>query len=243
VGTPGEDNAARLEQLESWAAEQRELTRRQRQLTRGQAELLREQLPQRIANRILDRGLHTGGRSFEREQLAAGGSLYAPSAWNTLPRALRQTGVLPEDTFIDFGCGKGRIIHQAAKRPFRKVIGVEIVPALAEAARAAVDSRRHQYRCKDVEIVVADARDYRVPDDVTIVYFFHPFEGDVLEVVLQDIVASIDRNPRRVALIYQRPVRAEQVLATGRFRLVKELRGGLRPAAARLYRTLIFESF
>jgi SAM-dependent methyltransferase len=234
VVTPGDEDAVRRERLERWAAEQRDLARR-----RDTA--LPERLPQRIGNRLLDRGLNTGGRTFELEQRGAG-NLYAPSAWNTLPRALRYIGVSREDTFIDFGCGKGRVVHQAAKRPFGKVIGVEIAPALAEVARAAVEARKHKYRCKNVEIVVADVRDYRVPDDLTVAYLFHPFDGETLDGMLEDIVGSIDRNPRKVSIVYQYPVRAHQVLATGRFRLVKELRGGLRRTAARLYRTSIFES-
>src|SRR4051794_19912860 len=193
VVTPRDEKAERLER---WAEEQR-----------LQAALFRiasddEKLPQRIANRLLDRGLDTAGATFQPEQIAAGGNVYRPSAWNTLPRALRHVGVSPDDTFIDFGCGKGRIVHQAAKWPFRKVIGVEVAPALAEVARAAVEARRHQHRCKNVEIVVADARDYRVPDDLTIVYLFQPFQGETLDAVLRDIVGSIDRNPRRGSGIY-----------------------------------------
>ena len=42
--------------------------------------------------------------------------------------------------------------------------------------------------------------DYRVPDDLTIGYFFHPFRGETLDAVLDDIIGSIDRNPRRVSL-------------------------------------------
>lgn len=236
VGAPSEDNAARLEQLERWAADQRELSERRAKIPP------REQLGQRIANWFLDRGLHTGGRTFEVENLHGPQLGYAPSAWHTLPRALRFTGVTADDTFIDFGCGKGRIVHQAARRPFRKVIGVEIAPALAEAARAALEARKKQHRCKDVEIVVADAREYRVPDDLTIAYFFHPFHREILDAVLDDIIGSIDRNPRRVWLIYSHPVASEQVAATGRFRPVKELRGGLRPGSREFYRTLIYES-
>ena len=146
-----------------------------------------------------------------------------PSPWWTLPRALRFLGVSDRDTFVDFGCGKGRVVHQAAKRPFRRVIGVEISPALAEIARANLATRRHQHRCPNVEIVVADAKEFRVPDDLTIAYFWHPFTGETLEAVLRGIVDSIDRHPRPVRLIYLGHHRAE-VLATGRFRLLKEHR-------------------
>lgn len=167
---------------------------------------------------------------------------YVASAWRTLPRALHCVGVSQDDVFIDFGCGKGRVVHQAAKRRFRKVIGVEISPVLADAARQALSARKHQHRCRDVEIVVADAREYRVPDDLTIVYFFHPFFGETLDAVLEDIIASIDRNPRRVSIIYSYPLAGDQVLATQRFRLVKQLRGSLRSNSNSLHRTNIYES-
>jgi cyclopropane fatty-acyl-phospholipid synthase-like methyltransferase len=85
-----------------------------------------------------------------------------------LPRALRYLGVSDRDTFVDFGCGKGRVVHQAARRPFRRVIGVEISPVLAEVARNGLAARRHQHRCGSVEIVVSDVTQYRVPDDLTI---------------------------------------------------------------------------
>jgi SAM-dependent methyltransferase len=230
-----DENAERLQRLEDWAQEQRELSERRRKVPE------REPLPQRIANRLFDRGLDTGGRTVEAEHLQNGRLGYAASAWHTLPRALRYIGTSRDDVFIDFGCGKGRVVHQAAKRPFRKVIGVEISEPLAEAARAALEARKRQHRCKDVEIVVADARDYRVPDDLTIVYFFHPFFGETMDAVLADIIGSIDRNPRRLSLIYSYPLAAVQVEATGRFKLVKQWHGGFR-SDADLYRTNIYES-
>jgi hypothetical protein len=98
------------------------------------------------------------------------------------------------------------------------------LPGLAEAARRGLAARIHQHRCRDVEIVVADVTAFRVPDDLTMAYFFHPFRGETFERVLRGIVESIDRNPRRVRLIYVVPqdqVRS-QILATGRFRLLKE---------------------
>jgi hypothetical protein len=113
------------------------------------------------------------------------------------------------------------------------VVGVEISPVLAEAARSGLAARRHQHRCRDVEIVVADVMAFRVPDDLTICYFYYPFTGQTFESVLRSIVESIDRNPRRVRLIYLRlseePCSA--ILATGRFRLLKEQRTRLLDAA------------
>ena len=227
-----DDAAARREFLQDWAAEQ--------QLRIGQApvpfrtrlkgaarQLAPSQLAarlERFASRRLDRGLDTSVPAMEPEHDHPDRLGYAPSPWYVLPRALRYLGVSDRDVFVEFGCGKGRVVHQAARRPFRRVVGVEISPVLAEAARSGLAARRHQHRCRDVEIVVADVTAFRVPDDLTIGYFYYPFAGQTFESVLRGIVESIDRNPRRVRLIFAFPTKEarSQILATGRFRLLKE---------------------
>ena len=79
-----------------------------------------------------------------------------------------------------------------------------------------------------MQIVVADATEYEIPDDLTVAYFFRPFGEEPLSTVLRAIAASIDRNPRRVWLVYAWPMSSRStVLATDRFRLVKEQRYSL----------------
>jgi SAM-dependent methyltransferase len=246
-----DDTAARQEFLQDWAAEQEQ----QRQIKQFPGRLpLRTRLAvariqradrfQRIATRVLDRGLETAGWAGEPEHEHPDRVHYVPSAWHVLPRALRYIGVSDGDVFVDFGCGKGRVVHQAARRPFRRVVGVEISPVLAEAARSALAARRHQHRCREVEIVVADVTAFRVPDDLTVGYFYRPFTGETFEAVLRGIVDSIDRNPRRVRLIYVWPTDQErsQILATGRFRLLKEQRSRLLDTATHNSHATIFES-
>ena len=41
---------------------------------------------------------------------------YEPSGWRTLNQALRGLEIGPEDSFVDLGCGKGRVVQQAARR-------------------------------------------------------------------------------------------------------------------------------
>jgi hypothetical protein len=122
------------------------------------------------------------------------------------------------------------------------VIGVEISPVLAEVARTNLAARRHQHRCRNVEIVVADAADYSVPDDLTIGYLFHPVANETLDAVLRNIIDSIDRRPRRVRLIYVYPLQSSRVLATGRFRLAKVQVNKLLDPSSNPPRTEIFES-
>jgi SAM-dependent methyltransferase len=247
---PGD--AARRERLEQWAWKHRSRAEAE-QYVRDQ-QRLRKRLAKAptaarygvvrgsswLADRLFDRGLDTAASTNEPEHEHPDRLLYVASAWNVLPRALRFLGVSESDVFVDFGCGKGRVVHQAAQRPFRRVIGVEISPALAEIARANLAARRHQHRCRQVEIVVSDAMQFPIPDDLTIGYLFHSFRGEVLDAVLRGIVESIDRQPRRVRLIYVHPIHSEQVLETGRFRLLKEQRP--RFLLDSVSRTKIFES-
>jgi SAM-dependent methyltransferase len=228
MGAVSEDEAARRERLDQWAAEQRRLTeppKKYRTPWQLRWRWLRRPLHiwAQVVERMLDRGLHTAGVVVAPEHAHPDRVHYVPSSWRLLPLALDYLGVSDGDTFVDFGCGKGRVLHQAARRPFRRVIGVEISPGLAETARAGLARRRYQHRCASVEIVVADAAQFDVPDDLTIGYFYHPFEGETLAAVLRNIVASIDRHPRRVRLIYAYPVRIGEFLATGRFQLVARL--------------------
>src|SRR5262245_17792107 len=225
-----DDAEARRELLEHWAGEQRRVNdpqaadRSRTKLWLGRVRYRLAARSQRLADRILDRGLGTAGAITEPEHDHPDRVRYVPSDWHVVPRALRYLGVSERDTFIDFGCGKGRVVHQAAKRPFRRVIGVEISPALAEIARANLAARRGRYRCREIEIVVSDVADYRVPDDLTIGYFYSPFKDATFDTVLTGIIDSMDRQPRRVRLIYLLPIQKSKVLATGRFRLLTEQR-------------------
>jgi len=237
-----DDPAERRAWLQRWAADQEERI--------GQREQRPARRWKRVARRIeseaerldwyLDRGLNTSLHEYGVPEIAAvEGVVYLPTPWHVLPRALHALRASQEDVLVDFGCGKGRIVHQAAKRPLRRVIGVEISPTLAGFAQSLVTAHRHEYRCRDVQITVGDAAQFAVPDDLTITFMFDPFRGRTMDAVLRSLIESIDRQPRRLSLIYVNPTEGGRVLATERFRLVRWLRGGLRDV--RISRVAIFE--
>lgn len=236
--------------LERWGEEQREQYGKQdpggpqlRTRVAGMIETVRGLNVRRLetyVDQVVDHGLDTRGRWFAPEVDPHEGLPYVPSPWHVLPRALRAIRASEADVFVDLGCGKGRVVHQAARWPLKRVIGVEISPELAGFARAVIAAHRHEYRCHSVEIIVCDARGFQVPDDLTIAYLYASFHGETLDVFLRHLVDSIDRHPRQVRLIYVQPSFGDQVLATGRFRLVRWQRGGL--SDTRISRAAIFES-
>jgi hypothetical protein len=132
---------------------------------------------------------------------------YVATDYRTFEHAIRHVQVRPkEDVFVDFGSGKGRIVMRAAMHPFRRVIGVELSPQLhAVATRNLAAVRRRQ--CDDVQLVVADATRWQVPSDASVLFFFNPFEGEILARVFDNIRQSFLRTPRAIRIIYVRPER------------------------------------
>lgn len=130
----------------------------------------------------------------------------------------------------------GRVIQQAAAYPFARVIGVEISEELNEIARLNVARNRRRFACQCVDFIACDAVEFRVPDDMTHVYLHNPFTCETFRKVLQNIITSIDRAPRRVVLIYDHPTMGQALEETGRFHLVGEKKTAARRKA------LIYES-
>jgi SAM-dependent methyltransferase len=190
--------------------------------------LLRAQiaLVEGVTRAVFERrlGTRTGGR-IELAELNLASDYrvqYEPSPWLTLPRILRRSEVAPTDVFIDFGSGLGRMVLEAALLyRFARVLGVELSPELAAVARQNVERNRRRLKTPQVEIVVSDALAYAIPDDLTIAFFYNPFYGPIFAHVIGQLIASVDRSPRRLRIIYNNPFAEEQLLATGRIRRVR----------------------
>jgi SAM-dependent methyltransferase len=109
------------------------------------------------------------------------------------------------DVFIDFGSGMGRTLIVAATRPFGKVIGVEVSSYLISIARDNIERARKKLTCQDIRLFQSDAAQYQVLNDVTVCFLFNPFRGEVLRDVFANIRKSLDKAPRRIAIIYHNP--------------------------------------
>lgn len=133
---------------------------------------------------------------------------YDPSPWRTVPRSLRLAGLEEPGgfTFVDIGCGKGKVLLSAMTLPFAKIIGVEFSPYLCEIAQRNVNcARLLRHRCSNIEIICADAVDWVVPpDDPTILFFYNPFHFRIMEEILHNILDSYKYHRRPVCMIFYR---------------------------------------
>jgi hypothetical protein len=153
---------------------------------------------------------------------------YEASSYDALQRALRGEKIGPEHVFIDYGSGKGRVVLQAARRPFGRVMGLEVDKELCSVARRNAAKVAHRLKAGSVETVCADALEWVPPDDITHAYFFNPFSGDVFRAAVDGLIASYDRRPRTLKLLYLNPTMEPILLAAGRVRRTRVSRG-LRP--------------
>ena len=108
-----------------------------------------------------------------------------------------------KDTIIDLGCGKGWAMYQFSSLPFARIDGVDLSKTLIDIAESNIkklfnnDPRFHFYHC--------DVRDFDRLDEYNYVYMFNPFPGRVFVTVLDNLIESLQRKPRKFTIIYQNP--------------------------------------
>lgn len=132
---------------------------------------------------------------------------YATVGYSTVWRILDHLAIEPSDTFVDIGCGKGRILCCAARYPCQRVIGVDLSPDLC--AQARVNAVRVRGRKSPVLVHEggADAFDY---GDATVCYLFSPFGAATLDLVLDKI--RRDSDGRSVRLAFQNLNEAQEAV-------------------------------
>jgi SAM-dependent methyltransferase len=109
--------------------------------------------------------------------------------------------------FIDLGSGKGRTLLMASDYPFRRIIGVELLPALHQAAQENLSKYRSEsQKCFALESICADATEFLLPAEPTVLYLFNPFPESGLRHLIANLEKSLRVHPRRVYVLYHNPL-------------------------------------
>jgi SAM-dependent methyltransferase len=118
-------------------------------------------------------------------------------------------------TFIDLGSGKGRTLLMASESPFRRIVGVELLPELhrvaAENAKKYASETQH---CFQLEPVCGDAREFHFPEEPTVLYLFNPLPEPGLASVIGHLEQSLRHDPRPVFVLYHNPLLEGVLLAS-----------------------------
>ncbi len=119
----------------------------------------------------------------------------------------------PQFTFIDMGSGKGRVLLMAADHPFRRVLGVELLPALDRVAQENLSAYKNDsQRCFAIEALCGDACEFVFPNEPLVLYLFNPLPESGLIKMAANLDQSLSQYPRIVYVLYHNPL-LEHVLA------------------------------
>jgi len=179
-------------------------------------EFIRDSTPERRRGRYgdieydFDTGADTTSANVDwRDRLVA--ALVGPGYQPCDPALFRETlAMLNVDfrgfTFVDIGSGKGRALLMAAEHPFRRVIGVEILPQLHAIAEKNLATFTDGRQCDNVVSLCMDAARFEFPEEPLVWFLFNPLPEPALKQVAARVAASLDRRPRTAYLIYHNPV-------------------------------------
>jgi SAM-dependent methyltransferase len=113
-----------------------------------------------------------------------------------------------EFTFIDIGSGKGRALLLASDYPFRRIVGIELFPALDRVAQENIRKYKSDaQRCSAIEAICGDASEFQFPRaEPLVVYMFNPLPEAALKKMLRNLGNSLRSHSRPAYVVYHNPL-------------------------------------
>lgn len=143
------------------------------------------------------------------------GHVYRPTT-DQLRRVIKRFSINEKDAFLDVGCGKGKAMYLMRKLPFRKICGYDLSHKLVEIA----NNNFKKLKLTKCEAFQADAMDFTDYDEFNYIFLWNPFPPEVFKVMMGHLMDSIERNPRKIVLIYLNSVNHDWIEASTPFRIV-----------------------
>lgn len=127
-------------------------------------------------------------------------------------------GDLSQFTFIDIGSGKGRALLLAVEYPFRKIIGVELLPELNAIAEENIRKfRSGRSSCPVIETICEDATQFAFPNAPLLVFLNNPLPEPGVRRLAQNLTRWLRERDRPLFVVYANPV-LEEVFSAPAFR-------------------------
>lgn len=109
--------------------------------------------------------------------------------------------------FLDLGSGKGRTLLMASDYPFRRILGLELLHELHQAAQNNLGTYKSEtQKCFKLESICADATRFTFFDEPAVIYLFNPFPEAGLRRVLTNLQETLRAHPRTVYVLYHNPL-------------------------------------
>ena len=118
-------------------------------------------------------------------------------------------------TFLDVGCGKGRLLAMAAAYGFSDIIGIELSKKLCGTAVKVCSGIKTRYPNVSFQIENRDARYFSIPESVGVIFLFNPFDEVVMDELIRKVKESLYRKNRSLKILYANPQCKKQWLDAG----------------------------
>jgi len=124
-------------------------------------------------------------------------------------------------TYVDIGAGKARMLILAAERGFKKVLGIEYVPSLAQTG-----VENCEISLKDMDDVqwaneAIDGTTMKYPDTDLLVFVNNSFDRPMFDDWLNNLLKDLKDNPREMVLIYNHSICSHVLDSTPELERVK----------------------
>lgn len=134
-------------------------------------------------------------------------SHYEATPYSVLDKLFDEYKLVKTDEFVDFGCGKGRIIFYVHNRFEAAVKGVEMNQKIYKVALENQNNYMRKAKKKSgpihIECCLAEEYDVKVTENKF--YFFNPFSIQIFSKTVNNILDSIDFLRREVDIILYYP--------------------------------------
>ena len=142
-------------------------------------------------------------------------TIYMPASYDLLENFFSRINLKEYHHFVDIGCGKGRAICVAASFGAKKITGVELSKDLCVSAKENLQKTKEKYSDFIYDVYNNDAFYFKIEKDVDCIFMFNPFDETIMSGVLENIEASLQKNPRKITVIYINPLQKHLFLESG----------------------------
>lgn len=125
-------------------------------------------------------------------------------------KMMKTLSISKEDSILDIGCGKGKMVFYFSRMGFGRSDGIEYSKELTACAKKNLKLLRIKS-----DVINIDATKFSGYENYNYFYFYNPFDRETMQCVLEKIQDSYIHKPRKMVIIYCNPLYHTELVKIG----------------------------
>jgi SAM-dependent methyltransferase len=151
-------------------------------------------------------GFHNLSKLKKQAEELEHSTIYMPASFDLLDLCFSEIDLPNSQHFLDIGCGMGRVMVVAAHFGAKKITGIDVAKNLLQEAKKNIAILERLKPQLEINCQLQNAYYFDIPDDVDVIFLFNPFDEVVMDAVAENILESLERNKRKIKIIYLNPM-------------------------------------